>query len=410
MNRIRALAVLLLLGPVARADDWPQWLGPHRDGSTPQKVAAWKEPLKVLWKQPVGEGHSSPVVAGGRVYLHTRVKGQLQEQLSAFDAATGEPLWQTPYERGKFSSLFGNGPRATPAVQGGKVYTFGITGLLTCFDAAKGTRLWQIDTLKQYKASNLFFGVSCSPLVEDGSVVVMVGKKSTVVAFDRETGAERWRALDDPASYSSPIAVGQGKDRQLIVLTGARLAGLSHADGKRFWDYPLVDKLFESSTTPVLAGDILFGSSVTFGGVALKLQAGDSGPTAKEIWKEPKYTCYFSTPVAVGKHLYLVTGMIPGGGAKVSATLRCVDIATGKEQWARPNVGTYHASLVRTADNKLLMLEDAGELVLLDADPQGYRELARSKICGKTWAHPAVADGRLYVRDDAGELVCVQLP
>lgn len=411
MNRICALAVLLLVSSVARADDWPQWLGAKRDGSTPEKIAPWKEPLTVLWKQPVGEGNSSPVVVDGKVYLHTRVKGKLVEQLSAFDAGTGKPLWQTPYERGKFTSLFGNGPRATPAVADGKVYTYGITGLLTCFDADKGTQLWQVDTLKEYKVSNLLFGISCSPLVEGDLVTVMVGKGATVVALDCGKGAEKWKALADPASYSSPIAIGKGKDRELVFLTGKRLVGLSPVDGKLFWDYPLVDQLFESSTTPVVAGDILFGSSVTFGGVALKLQAGDSGPTAKELWKEPKYTCYFSTPVAVDKHLYLVTGTNPlTGGKNTSATLRCIEAATGKEQWTRGNVGQYHASLVRTANDKLLMLEEAGNLVLLDADPQAYRELARSKICGKTWAHPAIANGRLYVRDDAGELVCVALP
>ena len=408
MNRVCALTVLLLAGSVAAADDWPQWLGAQRDGSTPEKIVAWKEPLKVLWKQPVGEGNSSPVVANGRVYLLTRAKGKLVEQLSAFDADSGKPLWQTPYERSKFDSFFGNGPRATPAVAGGKVYTFGITGLLTCFDADKGTQLWQVDTLKKYKVNNLRFGVSCSPLVEGGLVLQGVGKGATLVAFDPNSGAEKWKALTDPASYSSPIATGKGKDRQVIMLTAKRLVGLSPLDGKLFWDYPLEDKLFESSTTPVRAGDILLGSSVTFGAAALKLEDTGSGPTVNKLWQDPKYTCYFSTPVAVGKYFYAVTGVASLTDA--TATLRCVEAATGKELWTRPKVGTYHASLVRTANDKLLMLEEAGNLVLLDADPQGYHELARSKICGKTWAHPAIANGRLYVRDDAGELVCVELP
>ena len=411
MNLLRALVVLLLLGPVAVADDWPQWLGPKRDGSTPAKIAAWKEPLKVLWKQPAGEGHSSPVVAGGRVYLHTRVKDKTKEQLAAFDAATGEPSWTTSYERGAFTSFFGNGPRGTPAIADGKVYTFGITGLLTCFDAAKGDRLWQVDTLKKYKAGNLFFGASCSPLVEGDLVLVDVGGKgASIVALDRTSGDEKWKALDDKASYSSPIALGKGKDRQVVFLTGARLVGLSPVDGKLFWQQPLVDKLFESSTTPTVAGDVLLGSSVTFGSVALKMEDGTSGPQVKELWTDPKYTCYFSTPVAVGAHVYLVTGTNPLAKAKTTtATLRCIEAASGKELWTRENVGKYHASLVRTGDGKLLMLEEAGDLVLLEPNAKEYRELARSKICGNTWAHPAVADGRLYVRD-GGELVCVELP
>jgi outer membrane protein assembly factor BamB len=403
----------LLIVPALLAADWPQWLGRNRDGASPEKVAAWKEPLLVLWKKPVGEGHSSPVVAKGRVYLHTRVAGKDQEQLSAFDAATGDVVWQSvPIERGKFLDPFnfGTGPRATPTVAQGRVYTFGITGILSCVQADSGKPVWQIDTLKQYKTSNLFFGTSCSPLVENDLVLVNVGGKgASVVAFDTDSGQEKWKALNDPASYASPIGRGSCDDRHAIFLTGRRLIALSVESGHLLWEHPLVDKLSESSTTPVIADkDILFGSSITFGGVALKLGGDDKNPSVKQLWAEPKYNCYFSTPVAVGEQLYIVTGSKPL--SKVTkATLRCVDAATGKELWIRDKVGTYHASLLRTGDGKLLMLEEPGDLVMLEPNPAEYREVARSKICGKTWAHPALADGRLYVRDGT-ELICVALP
>lgn len=405
MKTMWTIAVLLVCASAAVAGDWPQWLGPNRDGSTADKVAPWKEPLKVLWKTPVGEGHSSPVVVKGHVYLHTAVKGKLEEQLAAFDVDSGKTLWQTPYKRAKFTSLFGGGPRGTPAVVDGRVYTFGITGVLACFDAASGKLAWEVDALKQYKAANLFFGTSCSPLVVGEHVLVNVGGKgASIVAFDRKTGEERWKALDDRPSYSSPIVLGKGKDQHAVFLTGKRLLGLSPLDGKLFWDYPLVDKLQESSTTPAVAGDILFGSSVTFGGAALKLGKGDDGPTAKQLWVNPAYNCYFATPVAVGKNLYLVTGSI----AAMKATLRCIDIESGKELWNRENVGRYHASLLRTGDDKLLLLEEDGDLVLLQPDATKYQELARCKICGETWAHAAIADGRLYVRDKS-DLICVEL-
>jgi outer membrane protein assembly factor BamB len=400
----------LLIVPVLLAADWPQWLGQRRDASTPEKVAAWKEPLKVLWQQPVGEGHSSPVAANGRVYVHTRVQDKDQEQLSAFDAKTGKPLWQsTPVERGKFADpfKFGSGPRATPTATPSRVFTFGITGILGSYEAETGNRVWQVDTLKAYGAPNLFFGASCSPLVEFGLVLVNVGGKGTsIVAFNGKTGVEKWKTLDDPASYSSPIARG-GLNRHAIFLTGRRLVALSLESGELLWDFPLVDKLSESSTTPAIAAkDILFGSSVTFGGVALKLQDDDK-PGVKQLWADPRYNCYFSTPVAVGEQLYVVTGSKPL--SKVTkATLRCVDAATGKELWMRDKVGTYHASLLRTGDNKLLMLEEAGDLVLLDPNPTEYRELARSKVCSKTWAHPALSDGRLFIRDGT-ELRCINL-
>ncbi len=308
--------------------------------------------------------------------------------------------------------------RATPAVTGDKVYTYGISGQLTCFDAKTGEQAWQADVLKDAKAANLFFGASCSPLV-DGNLVFLNagGKGSSLVAYNKDDGKLAWHNLDDKASYSSPIALGTGAARQIVFLTAKGLEAVAPNDGKLLWQQPLVDKLFESSTTPVVAGDILFASSITFGGMGLRIQSGSTGPKAEQAWVNPELTCYFSTPVAVGKeHLYLVTGTKPSlagllSGAKkqpTKADLHCVEAATGKVLWTRSHVGTYHASLLRTGDDKLLLVEEAGDLVLLDPNPKEYRELARTKICGKTWAHPAVANGRLYIRDD-NDLVCVEL-
>jgi outer membrane protein assembly factor BamB len=423
MPRLRCLLLVLMSSSVAAAEDWPQWLGPRRDGSTSEKVMPWKGELKVLWRQSVGEGHSSPVVAGDVVYLHAQVKDSTQEVVSAFASKDGSPVWSKTYDRGNFKSLFGGGPRGTPAVRGGKLYSYGITGFLTCFDAGSGEQLWQVDALAEAKqtdpkASNLFFGASCSPLVEDNLVLVNVGGKGTsLVAYRKNDGKVAWRTLDDKASYSSPTAVGRGDTRQVIFLTAKGLVAVAPKDGKVLWQHPLVDKLFESSTTPVLVGDVLFGSSITFGGLALKLEVSSAGSKVSQLWMKPELNCYFSTPVAVGKeHLYVVTGMKPSlasllpGAKKVPprADLHCVEVATGKILWTRPKVGEYHASLVRTGDNKLLLVEEAGDLVLLDPNPKEYRELARTKICGNTWAHPAVANGRLFIRDEKA-LVCVEL-
>jgi outer membrane protein assembly factor BamB len=416
MPRLRSALALLLLAAPAAAADWPQWLGPHRDGSTPETVAPWQGKLPVVWRQPVGEGHSSPVVAGGRVYLHTRVAGKDEEVLTAYDARSGKQLWQSSYPRGPFKNKFGTGPRATPAVRGSQVYTLGVTGILTCFQDArdKAGVVWQVDTLKKFRAPNLFFGVSCSPLVEGGRVFVNVGGKgASVVAFDAEGGIVRWKALDDRASYSSPILLGKGPGRQLVFLTQQGLVSLNPADGELYWRFPLRDLLLESSTTPARAGDALVASSITAGTVGLRLGTKGQKPAATQLWKKPALTCYFSTPIAAGEDLYMVTGVNPlavnpFARGKGGATLRCVEAATGKERWKKEGVGTYHASLVRTGDGKLLLLEEKGDLVLLRPDPQGYRELCRARVCGQTWAHPAVAGGRLYVRDGK-ELVCVRL-
>src|SRR5262249_47004679 len=158
MSWLRSLALLLLCCQGAVAGDWPQWLGPTRDGVSPEKVLPWKEAPKVVWQHPIGEGNSSPVVVGDRVFLHAKVKDQTEEEVIALDARTGKPLWRTAYTRAAFTSPYGNGPRATPAVVNGRVYTFGITGVLTCLEADSGKQVWQVDTLKQFGAKNLFFG------------------------------------------------------------------------------------------------------------------------------------------------------------------------------------------------------------------------------------------------------------
>jgi outer membrane protein assembly factor BamB len=417
MYRLWAIATLLLSGVPVWAADWPQWLGPQRNGASSETVAPWKESPRVLWSQPVGEGNSSPVVADGRVLLHTKVTEMFAEQLTAYDAATGKVLWQTVYKRSPFKSPYGNGPRATPAVVGGKVYTHGITGVITCLDAANGHQLWQVDTWQTFKTPNLLFGASCSPLVDGNRVLLNVGGKGAgVVAFDRDKGDVLWQSLDDRASYSSPIVFGKGTERQVVFLTQQGLVALKPDDGSVCWRYAFKDLLFESSTTPMRAGDVLVASSITIGSTGLQLENRNQAPAAAQLWKNPALTSYFATPVPVGKdHFYMVTGTNPadvlnpfGKKKKPQADLHCVETRTGKELWKRPQVGQYHASLLRTGDNKLLLLEEAGNLVLLDPDPKEYRELARAKVCGNTWAHAALANGRLYVRDNT-KLRCLEL-
>lgn len=393
---MRTLGVVLLAAACARADDWPQWLGPTRDGVSTAKVAPWKDAPAAAWKTAVGEGHSSPVVADGRVFLHHKVKGKDEEEVAAWDAGTGAELWRQAYPRAPFKSPFGVGPRATPAVDGPRLYTHGVTGLLTCWEAATGKRLWQVDTLAAFKAPNLLFGISCSPLVHGDAVILNVGGKgASMVAFAKDTGKTLWTSMDDKASYSSPVLL----DGLLVALTHDGLAGMSTSDGAPRWKFPLVDKLSESSITPVKIGGLYIASSVTYGSAGVKAD----GTAA---WTNPVLTGYISTPVAGGDGLlYMATGTILG---PPTATLRCVEPATGKILWSKAGVGQYHAALTRLGDGRLLMLDDAGNLALVEPDATAYKELARAKVCGKTWAHPALAGGRLYVRDGQ-ELLALRL-
>jgi outer membrane protein assembly factor BamB len=399
-----AILFTLMSAVAASAADWPQFLGPNRDGSTSETVAPWQGTLKAAWKMPVGASHSSPVVAGGVVFAFYQPAGKDADALAAFDAKSGEKLWEKSYERANFKPPFGSGPRSTPAVSDGKVYTLGGTGILACWDAKTGDITWKLDTLKEFKASNLFFGVSTSPLVEGDTVVIQVGGKGAgIVGIDKATGKTKWQATSDPSSYASPIAVGSGPDRQIIALTGSNLRGLS-TSGKELWAVPFKDFLNESSTTPVKAGDLVIGSSVTAGSIALKLSKADDQWKATQVWKKGDLTCYFSTPVAVGKLLFMVNGSI----AAKQITLRCVERDTGKVLWEKPGVGRYHAAIIRTGNDKLLMLDDTGALTLFEPDAKEFKMLAKSKVCGETWAHPALVDGKVYLRDEK-QLICVPL-
>ncbi len=411
MKWLRSLALLLFTCMPALAADWPQWLGPHRDGVSSEMIKPWKGELKVLWKKPVGPGHSSPVVANGKVYLFAQVKGENKEEMLAFDATTGKKEWHTSYERGTFFSPFGTGPQGTPAVADGKVYSYGATGILSCFDAKSGNIDWKVDTKKEFSPPPLFFGVACSPLLNGKNVVVDVGAKgASIVAFTKDKGEVAWKALDDKASYSSGINLRTNASDEVVFLTQQALRGLAARDGKELWDFPLVDKLNESSTTPVVAGDMLLAASVTYGMVGLKLNREGGKTTVKQVWKNPQLTCYFSTPIPVGKeHVYVVSGVAKLFGA--SSTLHCVELATGKILWSKEKVGIYHAAMLRTADNKILLLSDLGDLILFEPNPKEYKELARGKVVKgeRIWAHPALANGKVYFRDDK-ELICLQMP
>jgi outer membrane protein assembly factor BamB len=413
------IPTLLTLASPAFAGDWPQWLGPNRDGSTTEIVKPWSGSPKVLWRAKVGDGHSSPVVGKGHVvFLHHFLKegDKNLERLTAFDGKTGTELDSVSHERGPFSSMFGVGPRATPLIHDGSIYTLGVTGRLCREEAWSTTQpafrfktAYSIDTLKEYGANNLFFGVSGSPLIEGENVLLATGggKIAPLVALNKETGKLAWKVDNQPASYAAPIVFGEGKSRQAVFLGQLGLTSINPKDGELFWQFPFKDKLIESSTTPVKVGELLIVSSVTQGSVALKLTEENGKPAVKEVWREPKLTCYFSTPVPAGDGLlFMVTGMATLQNASI--TLHCVEAATGKVKWSKEKIGKYHAAIVRTGDGKLLMLDDGGRLTLMEPNAKEYKELARSKVCRETWAHPALSNGRLYIRDDK-EIICLQM-
>ncbi len=409
MKGFLTVCVAALASTIALAADWPQWQGPKRNGATTEKVAPWKddEPPAVLWRLAVGQAFSSPVVADGRVFVQAGVKDKDEEEVIALDAVSGKELWRDTYVRPRFQSVLGNGPRSTPTVAGKRLYTIGINGVLSCYEVETGKRRWQVDVYQQFKADLPQFAVCGSPLVVGNRVIVSVGGKGRcVVALHADTGEVVWQALDDAASTSSPLVFTGGERPRgapdVVFMTPLRLVALDPLDGALRWEHPMVFQPSGTSPTPVAVGDRIVASTQAHGAVAVRVGRQDDQATAEPAWQQKDLKSYFSSGVASGDLLFLVTNVVE---PLPITSIHCLDAKTGKDLWKKDKVGYFHAGLIRTGDGKLLVLNDSGRLMLFDVDEQGARELARAKVCGGTLISP---DGRLYVRDDK-EVICLQL-
>lgn len=393
------------------AGDWPQWLGPQRNGSSVEKVEPWKDTLPVIWRHEVGSGFSSPVVANGRVFIHARIGTLQEEEVVAYQAFTGEELWRDKYPRTSYVSAVGAGPAATPTVAGNRLFTYGISGMLNCHQADTGKRLWQRDVYQDFKASIPRFGVCCSPLVVGNHVVVSVGGKDTaLVALDVETGEVAWRAFDEPASTASPIlyrAPGQDiSDQSSLFVTSLRLLAVDPLDGRLNWEAPLVFKPSGPAPTPLAVSDIIITSNSNDGTVATRITSSTDGVRSEHLWTKKDIGGYFSSGVPCGdRRVCLVTNVLK---PLPSASLRCLDVGTGDELWTVSGIGYFHAGVIQVADNRLLVLDDSGTLKLFETGDKTCVQIAKSPVCKGTLVTPALSNGLLYARD-GGELVCVRV-
>jgi outer membrane protein assembly factor BamB len=388
-----------------RAADWPQFLGPNRNGSiSPANLAAaWpKEGPVTVWQHKVGEGFAGPVVSAGKLIVFHRIDGK--EVVECLDAKSGKELWRGDYPA-RYRDDFGfeEGPRATPAVANGRVFTFGANGDFTAWDLAKGTKLWSIDTRAQFKTGKGFFGIACSPLVEGNTVILNIGGKdgAGIVAFDVATGKNIWQATDDEASYASPVAATLGGKRRILVITREALVALNAADGslvfRHAWRPPMHASV--SAATPLVIGDDIF-ISASYGTGASLLRFKESAPEV--IWsKDEVLSAHYATAVQRDGFLYGFDGRQEQG-----CELRCVELKTGKVLWSE---GGLKAGTVTFANDQLLILTERGELIQAPASPAGFKPTQRAQILPFTVrAHPAVADGFFYARSK-DKLVCVDL-
>jgi outer membrane protein assembly factor BamB len=400
---------LVLAAGRPEAGDWPYWLGPTRNGVSPETVAPWKGSPKVVWRKKIANAFSSPIVADGMVFVHTCLADKDVEEVVALDAQTGKQRWRDSYPRAKYRSQLGAGPRATPSFADGKLVTYGITGTLTCYEARSGARLWQVNPYEANKLTLPRFGVCSSPILSPGRAIVLVGGAGfAVAAYDMADGKLAWKALDEPAGSASPTVLPPavpGGDEQIVAQTTLRLAGLNPKDGAVRWEQPLVFEPAGVSPTPFVMGDLLLCTTQDNGTIAVSLPSKEH-PEPAVKWRQSDFSGYFSTGTVgpEGTALVVTNALAP----LPRADLRCLDPVTGKELWKKQNLGYFHFAVMAVADGRVLILDDAGNLILAQVTRKGYQELAKAKVCLGTFNSPALANGRLYVRDNV-EVICLDL-
>jgi outer membrane protein assembly factor BamB len=387
-----------------RAPDWPQFLGPGRNGvyTGPPLSESWGAAgPRLVWKKDVGQGLSGPVVADGHVILFHRVDNR--EIVEALDPATGKTQWQYGYPTAYRDDFgFDEGPRAVPVVTGGVVYTFGAEGQLHAVDLSKGARIWSVDTKGRFGVAKGFFGAAGSPLVEGGRVLANVGgPEAGIVAFDARSGNVLWTATSDGASYSSGMSATIAGRRSAIFLTRNGIVGLDAATGGVQFQRPWRSRSDSSvnAATPIVIDDLLFMTAEYGPGAGVfRVEGAALAPvwTSNDVLSSHYATSVYRDGVLYGFH----------GRQESGPSLRAVDFRTGKVRWS---VDQFRAGSVTLAGDRLLIVRESGELVIAAATPEAYRPIARAQVLPATVrAFPAVSDGFLFLRNEH-TLVCLDL-
>jgi outer membrane protein assembly factor BamB len=377
--------------PVAGGPAWTDFRGPNRAGiytGGPILLAWPSEGLKPLWRQPIGGGYASFVIANGKAY--TIEQRREQEVVAAYDVATGRELWKNGWDAHFSEFMGGDGPRATPTWHEGKLYALGATGEFRCYNAESGKVLWQKNILSDNGAANIMWGMANSPLVVDDKVIVTPGGRGrSVVAYNKRSGERIWGALDDQAAYTSPVVVTIAGQRQLLVVTAKRVVGMTVEDGTLLWEYPWTTMYEINSAQPIVtdSNHVFISAGYGHGSALLEISKDDNGFTARAAWENKNLKNRFNSSV-------LHQGFIYGFDEGIFA---CIDARTGERKWKG---GRYGYGQVLLAGDHLIVLAEDGDLVLLKAAPDAHKEMARfSAIEGKTWNHPAIEGNVLLVRN-----------
>lgn len=399
-----ALAIVAALSASGQTStDWPQWRGPTRDGSIDSALPAqWPESLKKRWEVSVGTGHASPVVSGSRVVVIARHEDQ--EIVRALDSVSGKEIWRAAYPApssvNPAARSHGAGPKSTPAVASGRVFTFGIGGILSAFDLATGTLLWRTPApavLPEY-------GTATSPLIDGASVIAHVGGHGSgaLTSFDAATGKPRWQWHGDGPGSGSPIIATIAGVRQVIAQTQKFLVGLNASTGALLWQLPFTTDFDQNAFTPVVFQDLVIsaGTDQPLMAIRVKLEAGTW--ITEMAWANPQTPMFMSSPVLISGTLYGLTERSLG-------QFVAIDAASGKTLWSTQGREGENASMLGNR-SWLLASTTAGNLVVARANPQKYEEVRRYQIAqSAVWAHPAIS-GRSIIVKDVDKVICWSLP
>ncbi|MDA1014304.1 MAG: PQQ-binding-like beta-propeller repeat protein [Planctomycetota bacterium] len=399
-------AMIACCASFVTAADWPQFLGPTRNGISTETglIKTWPtDGPPEVWRQVGGGGMSGVAIADGQAI--TLVQRDDKQLAVALDAQTGKTKWETelaPF----YKNQMGNGPRGTPAVADGSVYVFTGEGILAALNAKTGALDWKTNAVKQNGGRVADYGMACSPLVVGDNVIVTVGAEgATVVAYNRKSGDVAWKSLgSDPAGYSSPTVLTVAGKQQLIAFTGASAIGVEPLSGKLLWKHPYKTAYECNIATPLLVdGDVFISSGENHGSVLLNIKPSGKSFAISEVWASNGGGAVmrneWQTSVLLDGYFY---GLDNVGSAGPVTNLVCVEARTGKGVWRKPRFGKSNLTY---ADGKLFLTTMKGELVVVAASPKGFDELGRVKVMGMTRQAPALANGRIYVRDEK-DIIC----
>ncbi len=401
---IYCLTLVFCLSPAASnfvlAQDWPQWRGPNRDGIVTgfRSPVSWPDQLKLQWKTPVGGGFSSPVVHGERAYVHSRDDAKGLEVVTSIELKTGKIVWTESYsvrfDKNQYAVAMGKGPNSTPVIFDGKLYTLGMTAIVSCFDARSGALKWRKDFSQHIDTSKLFCGTAMSPVVDNGRLIVHVGddRGGWIKALDGASGEEKWNLKIDGPGYASPIVADIEGVRQVVTLTDRSIIGVDVDRGTLLWRVDYKDEWNENIVTPIICDGKIVVSGVRRGTMALKVTRAGEVWTVSEAWKNRDVAMYMNSPVVDGHLIYGLSHLRKG-------QFFCVDGRTGKTLWITEGREGDNSSLLRAGEVLIALTTDGAVQVIKKSD-KAFERIRKYQIAdGAIWSHPVLFGNQILIKD-----------